>query len=123
MKKATQTYTYETPIDSTGSIPISNVNNMENNSVGGTGSYRPNTDSEFPRAVPGDLELLRPWFDLVRHTRSKSCSGGLSIVNMALIVDQHGMPLFWTEPTVKKISPLARDEATRAILAGLAGDK
>ena len=94
---------------------------VSENERGTTGKYKVNDDAEFPRAVPGDLELLRPWFDLVRHTRSKSCSGGLSIVNMALIVDEHGMPLFWTEPTVKKISPLARDEATRAILAGLAG--
>ena len=84
-------------------------------------SYKISENGEFPRNVPGDLELLKPWFDVVRHVRSKSCSGGYSVVTLRVVVDANGMPEFWVEPIVNKVSPLAKKDRVAAILSGLIG--
>jgi len=57
--------------------------------------------------VPGDYDLLAPWFNVIRRARQKAVEvGGVTAVRMMVIVNENGQPIEpWTEPRVVKLEP------------------
>jgi hypothetical protein len=57
--------------------------------------------------IPGDLDILLPWLNVIRRMRQKAMSaGGPAIVKMVVIVDEDGQPIEpWAEPRVVKLEP------------------
>ena len=73
--------------------------------------------------VPGDIELLRPWFNVIRDARSAGQSSGLSIVTLCVVTDDCGMPVQWCKAESVKLSPLSQREQFELMLKTMAGDK
>jgi hypothetical protein len=73
--------------------------------------------------VPGDLDLLRPWFNVVRDARSAGISNGLSILPIVVLVDEHGMPVQWCKVEPTRLSPLSQRDQFELMMKAMAGDK
>lgn len=75
-----------------------------------------------PADSPGDLEILRPWFNFVRRLRLAAKDGGtMGVLSIRLVVDENGMPLHWTEPVRTAIEPRAGNEQLARLLDSLGG--
>ena len=73
--------------------------------------------------IPGDLDLMRPWFNVIRDARSAGISNGLSILPIIVLVDEHGMPVQWCKVEPTRLSPLSQREQFEAIMKTMSGDK
>lgn len=73
--------------------------------------------------VPGDIDLLRPWLNVVRDARSAGISNGLSILPIIVLVDDHGMPIQWCKVEPTRLSPLSQREQFELLMKTMAGDK
>lgn len=62
---------------------------------------------------PQDYHTLYPWFGIIRSLRSVGRSGGLSVVTLQVVVDEHGKPLLWGNPSAVRLNP--RQEAREII--------
>lgn len=69
--------------------------------------------------VPGDLDLLTPWFDVIRALRAAGMSGGYSIVRLSVLTDDKGRPVQYPKIEAKKLSPLTNKQAFEEFLASL----
>jgi hypothetical protein len=73
--------------------------------------------------IPGDIDLLRPWFNIIRDARSAGISNGLSLLPITVVVDEHGMPIQWCKVDPVKLSPLSQRDQFELLIKTLAGDK
>jgi hypothetical protein len=73
--------------------------------------------------VPGDLELLRPWLDIIRRARQVGADKGPGIITFKVAIDEFGNPLnIRTTPAVVTLEPRARSaEALAKLLESLSG--
>lgn len=56
--------------------------------------------------VPGDLDLLRAWFPVIRRLRRLARdSGTYAVLSIRVIVDGNGIPKHWTVPERLGIEP------------------
>lgn len=73
--------------------------------------------------IPGDINLLRPWFNVIRDARAAGLSNGLSILPITVLVNENGMPVQWCKVEPILLSPLSQREQFELLLKTLAGDK
>ena len=72
--------------------------------------------------LPGDVDLLRPWFPLIRRVRKAAKNGGsYAVLSMRVIVDGDGIPRHWTEPSRLVVEPRATGEDLVKLLERLGG--
>jgi hypothetical protein len=65
--------------------------------------------------VPGDLEKLVPWFNVIRRARQVSGDGAPGIVTMRVVVDGSGNPIEpWSCPDFVRLEP------KRSVVDGMA---
>lgn len=59
---------------------------------------------DLKRVLPTDI---RPqWLNIIRRMQSVSRrNNGLGIVTMSIVVNQDGLPMFWSEPKITLIEP------------------
>ncbi len=57
--------------------------------------------------VPGDIDLLRPWFNMVRRFRKASIEmgGRNSIMTVQIILNEKGELVNWSVPGVARLEP------------------
>jgi len=72
---------------------------------------------------PGDVELLRPWFGVIRNARSQAMSNGLSIVTSIVLTDEHGNPIQWCYAEPVRLSPLSKRDQFELLMRTMSGDK
>ncbi len=62
--------------------------------------------------VPGDIDLLRPWFNMVRRFRKASIemAGRNSIMTVQIVLNERGEPVQWSVPGVARLEPGANTE-------------
>ncbi len=53
--------------------------------------------------VPEDIN--KEWFGVIRRLQSVSKSNGLSVVSIAILVDENGNPVAWTAPKKTLLEP------------------
>jgi hypothetical protein len=54
------------------------------------------------------LDIKKEWLSVARRMQSVSCSEGLSIVSISVLVNSAGVPIFWSEPKKILIEPKAK---------------
>lgn len=74
--------------------------------------------------VPGDMDLLRPWLDIVRRLRQVAVPNGPAVITMTIVVGEGGAPLpLWMTPQVRCLEPRRKAEDTlNELLSGLTSD-
>ena len=56
--------------------------------------------------IPGDLELLRPWFNLIRRVRQLALKTGCALTTITVVTDDCGNPVEpWILPELRKLEP------------------
>lgn len=57
------------------------------------------------RTLPKDIKP--EWLNVIRRLQSvaKDGNNGLAVVNISVMVDKDGLPVFWSEPIRCKIEP------------------
>ena len=69
---------------------------------------------------PRDLHALKPWLNVVRRLRSMALdSGTYSVVSIAVLVDDTGKPIVWTEPKARRLEPRANGQAVGTLVCAL----
>lgn len=59
--------------------------------------------------IPGDLEILLPWLNIVRRAKQMGAAKGPGLVKFAVLIDESGNPLdIFTMPAVITFEPKAR---------------
>lgn len=56
-------------------------------------------------AVPRDLHVLRPWFNIIRRLRSVVPVGGTYSIAKITVLMCDGEPIKWTAPQVTALEP------------------
>ena len=51
------------------------------------------------------LDIKKNWLSVARRMQSVSRTDGFALVSITVLVDQDGVPRFWTEPKCLKIEP------------------
>ena len=60
------------------------------------------------RNMPQDIKHY-DWLNIIRSMQSEaSKNNGLAVIEMKVMVDGSGKPVFWTEPKMTKIEPWRR---------------
>ncbi len=57
------------------------------------------------KTVPGDLERLRPWLNVIRRLVSVSHTGAFGILSIQILVNEKGQPVRWSCPEVALLEP------------------
>jgi len=59
------------------------------------------------QSIPGDLALLRSWFNPMRACRlaAQGAAGKITIMTFKILLDEYGQPVRWTEPAIIKLEP------------------
>lgn len=65
--------------------------------------------------LPEDIK--REWLSLLRRLQSISKSNGYSVIKIAVLVDDAGTPVAWTEPVQVKLEP--KSAVAMMLLLGL----
>ncbi len=55
--------------------------------------------------IPGDIDLLRPWFSFIRRMRQEMPSTGVGVATIRVVMDERGTPVFWSEPEFTRLEP------------------
>lgn len=50
-------------------------------------------------------DIKRGWLSVARRAQSISKTGSLALISVTVLVNQEGEPIFWLEPSRKKIEP------------------
>jgi hypothetical protein len=66
-------------------------------------------------------DIQPEWLNVIRRLQSVACrQRGYAIVSLQVMVDEHGQPVFWTEPTLTKLEPQRRaQEFLARIISGM----
>jgi hypothetical protein len=52
------------------------------------------------------LDVRPQWFNPIRRLQSvASKSKGMAIISMKILIDEDGLPVQWTDPTLTKLEP------------------
>lgn len=64
--------------------------------------------------IPGDLDLLRSWFNVIRRARQVAQqANGVSLVTITLVCNEFGDPIEpWLSPIARRLEPTAKAETT-----------
>lgn len=71
------------------------------------------TNQGFPEDVrPQWRGPLLAWLNVIRRLQSvgKQRNGGHAVLTIRVVVREDGAPVFWTEPEITKLEPLASGE-------------
>jgi hypothetical protein len=67
-----------------------------------------NNNGGHVRPVPEDYEMLKRWFDVIRHANSIIVRGSLQFVTITAFVDEDGKPQMWFDIDTGAMFPRRR---------------
>ena len=59
--------------------------------------------------MPADYDMLREWFDVIRHANSIIVRGSLQYVTITAFLDKDGKPVLWGGINCNTLFPRKRD--------------
>lgn len=66
-----------------------------------------------PKKLPEDVNPA--WMNIARRLQSVSKSNGMSVVSIAVLVDEDGNPVSWTQPNRTLLEPKSMSGALLAL--------
>lgn len=70
---------------------------------------------------PSWLDTVPDWLNVIRRLQAESGKqSGYALINITVMVDQAGNPVFWTEPQMTRLEPKSRaGEILQRLISGL----